>query len=104
MTRLTRPFAHGHTTVGVVRAKAIGKSLPDGNFSGVLIKAPGTEDDAPNTVAIYIGDATVTANLNPDTGGFPLAPGQSITVPLESAEDLYVVATAGSQDMAWWLQ
>lgn len=101
---VTRPFAFGHTVVGVTRAKAINGSLPDGNFSGVLIKAPGSEDDVPNTVAIYLGDASVTANYDPDTGGFPLAPGQSITVPLETAEDLYVVSTASSQDMAWWMQ
>jgi len=100
----TTPFANGWTVVGVVRTQAITKSLPDGNYSGIVIKAPGASDDAPNTVAVYVGTNSVTADQNANTGGFPLAPGESISVPLLSAEDVYVVASSNSQAVAWWLQ
>lgn len=97
------PFRLGHTAVSVTRARAVGTELPDGNYSGVLFKAPGTDDDTPNTVPIYIGDSKVTADYNASTGGFPLAPGESITLPLKYVAELYVVATANSQSVAWFL-
>jgi hypothetical protein len=97
------PFRNGHTAVGVTKVKAVGTELPDGNFSGVLFKAPGADDDTPNTVPIYIGDSKVTANYNASTGGFPLAPGESVTLPLRYVDSLYVVATAASQSVAWFL-
>jgi len=104
MPQTTTPFENGWTVVSVVRTPAVVGSLPDGNFSGVVFKAPGPTDDAPNTVAVYLGKNDVTADQNAETGGFPLAPGESITVPLLSAEDVYVVASSSSQAVAWWLQ
>lgn len=97
------PFRHGHTSVSTVKALAVGTELPDGNFSGVLFKAPGIDDDTPNTVPIYLGGSTVTANYNASTGGMPLAPGESLTLPLRYVADLYVVSTANGQDVAWFL-
>ena len=103
MEYTTRPFRHGWTAVGVTRVKAVGTELPDGNFSGVLFKAPGADDLVPNTVPIHIGGHNVTADDNASTGGFPLAPGESLTLPLRYVEDLYVIATSSSQSLAWFL-
>lgn len=97
------PFRNGHTGVGTARVKAVGAELPDGNYEGVLFKAPGVDDDTPNTVPIYLGTDKVTADYNASTGGFPLAPGESVTLPLRYVAELYVIATANSQDVAWFL-
>ncbi|TXH41137.1 MAG: hypothetical protein E6Q97_38250 [Desulfurellales bacterium] len=96
------PFRHGHTTVNTVRSLAVGTELPDGNYSGVLIKAPGPTDDTPNSVPIYLGHDNVTADYSV-SGGFPLAPGESVTLPLRYVSDLYVVSTANNQSIAWFL-
>lgn len=102
MTTTHIPFRHGHTTVNTVRKLAVGTELPDGNYSGVLIKAPGPTDDTPNSVPVYLGDSNVTADYS-GSGGFPLAPGESVTLPLKYVSDLYVVSTANGQDISWFL-
>lgn len=103
MDLTTKPFGNGWTQVGVARVPACPGRLPDGNYSGVLLKAPGSNDLVPNTVPVHIGGWAVTADEDPSTGGFPLAPGESMTLPLKDVEELYVIATSSSQLLAWFL-
>jgi len=94
--------AHGVQSVGTTAAQLTDKKLAEGNFKGILIKAPGPTDDTPNTNSIYVGGKTITANQT-GTGGFPLAPGESISIPIESAEFIYTIATDTNQKANWIL-
>jgi hypothetical protein len=73
-------------------------NAPDGVLKGVLIKAPGPTDDTPNTLSVFIGGANVTAD-QATTGGFPLAPGESITLPIELVDGIYAIATGANQKL-----
>jgi hypothetical protein len=65
---------------------------------GVLIKAPGPTDDTPNTASVFIGYTGVTADWA-STGGFPLAPGESISLPVANVSLWYVISSAASQNV-----
>lgn len=67
--------------------------------AGVLIKAPGPTDDSPNTKTVFLGSATVTADQNANTGGFPLAPGESVTIPIQALGNVYCIATDANQKL-----
>ena len=43
-------------------------------------------------------DRATTADQT-ETGGFPLAPGESITLPLEELDDLYAIAADANQKL-----
>lgn len=94
---------YGWTTAADSPTQLTAQDLPDGNMKGVLIKAPGSADDTPNTEPVYIGGPGVTANSAVATDGFPLTPGDSIVIPLESAASIYVVSESGGQLVAWML-
>lgn len=97
------PFTSGHTVVGTTRTKVIGKRINTG-FTEVVIKALGKKDDKSNSVAVYIGGPNCTASFHSCSGGFPLAPGDFIVVPVEAAGDLHAVATSNSQVVSWYLR
>lgn len=63
------------------------------NFAnkGVLVKAFST-----NTGIIYIGNSGVTV-----ANGVPLLPGESITIPQDDANKVYVIASIDNQQLAW---
>lgn len=90
---------HGHKVVGATAVK-----LTDLAFfcmKGVVIRAPGTDDPVPNTAVIWVGSAAVTADSDPGTGGMPIAPGESIVLPIDDPTTAWVVSTAANQDVAW---
>jgi hypothetical protein len=68
---------------------------------GVLLRAPGPSDPISNTAPLWIGNATVTADSNVVTGGFPILPGASLEIPSEFLEDLYAISTVADQKLAW---
>lgn len=72
----------------------------DGVYRGVLLKAPGTTDDTPNTLSVFVGNSKVTAD-QASTGGFPLAPGESLVLPLTNPSKVYVIATDTAQKINW---
>jgi hypothetical protein len=81
--------------VGVAALRIPTKRLAKGNKKGILIKAYGSGDIAANTVPIFIGNAQVTVD-----DGFPIAPGEAVSIPIEGAE-IYAVASANTQKIAW---
>jgi hypothetical protein len=70
-------------------------------IKGIVLYTPGTLDPVPNTAPIWIGNAKVTADLEIETGGFPLVPGSQITFPTEYLKDLYAVSTTADQRLLW---
>jgi hypothetical protein len=68
----------------------------------VLIKAPGPTDPVPNTSSVFVGSFNVTADQSA-TGGFPLAPGESLPLPISDISSIYVVAADGNQTVNWIL-
>jgi hypothetical protein len=90
----------GVTTVGT---SAVLLFSLKGIEQGVLLKAPGTDNDTPNTATVYVGtSANVTADQT-GTGGFPLEPGESRIVPADSFGEitLYAVSGSASQHLNW---
>jgi hypothetical protein len=95
----TCKFYHGHKSVGTSPTKII---VPGYKFiKGIVLRAPGDNDPVSNNAPIWIGRADVTANSNEAAGGMPIAPGESLTLPLESGKDLYAISNTANQDIAW---
>lgn len=66
---------------------------------GVLLRAFGPGDDVENTAPVYVGGPRV----DPESG-LPLLPGQSVVIPVENPDKVYLVASAASvgvQRVAW---
>lgn len=94
-----RHLKHGHVTVGVAARRLLAVDL---RFkAGVLLRAPGPDDDTPNTAPIWVGSAKITADSNERTGGLPILPGATVFLPIEDPTDIWVVSTVASQDLAW---
>jgi len=87
----TQPsFESGQTTVGTTAVRLTSESTP--TKRGVVIKA---DDD--NTGNVYIGkDNTVST-----TTGFRLGAGQGITIEVDDASKIWLVADADSQKVHW---
>lgn len=85
---------HGHIPVGTAAAQLLATKF---NFRyGVTLYASSS-----NAANIWIGRSGVTANTNAITGGFPLVPGSSITLPVAEMQHIYAISTSASQDLAW---
>jgi hypothetical protein len=89
-------ITHGHTVVGTGAVQIATTSPPKVLDKGVILRAP-----AANTVDVYIGVATLTADTAAATGGFPLAPGDALFVPIDDHTKIWARASAASQDLAW---
>ncbi len=63
---------------------------------GVTVKAA-----ADNTGTVYIGNSDVTAGTTAGTDGFPLEPGESITLPVNNSNLLYAIGSAANQKVFW---
>ena len=96
-------WKNGGLTVGTVATRFSFTPLPDGTIKGIVFKAPGPTCDNPNTVSVYLGISRVTADTSLTTDGFPLAPGESISLPLDMTEDIYAIASANDQRLYWFL-
>jgi len=91
-----KEYLVGQVTVGTTAVQIPVAALANNNHRGILIKAYGANDTALNTVPVFIGNAQVTVN-----DGFPLAPGESATIPITGEDAIYAVASASSQKIAW---
>lgn len=54
-----------------------------------------------NTDTVYIGNSDVTAGTTAATDGFPLEPGESITLPVNNSNLLYAIGAAANQKVFW---
>lgn len=59
---------------------------------GIQIKS-----DPANTGVLWIGRSDITPGTNAGTDGYPLFPGQSILVPVEHTDNIYVLDPVGAQ-------
>jgi len=87
-------FRFGYKLVGVAPVQII----DDGHrfVKGILLRAAGDNDPVSNVAPIWIGDSTVNITV-----GMPLAPGETLTLPLENCDDLYAVSSVADQNIAW---
>lgn len=63
---------------------------------GVTIKS-----DIANTGIVYIGNSDVTAGTTAATDGFPLSPGESLTLEVTNSNIPYAIASANNQVVYW---
>lgn len=63
---------------------------------GVTLKA-----DITNTGIIYIGNSDVTAGSAGSTDGFPLSPGETLTLEVSNPNLLYAIASVANQIIYW---
>lgn len=89
---------NGHKTVGTTAVKLTDLSFP--MLKGVLLRCPGGSDPVGNSVPVWVGGRGVTAD-SAATGGVPILPGNSIFIPIERANLLWVVSSSADQDVAW---
>lgn len=95
-------WKNGVSQVGTSPTKIVSTArLPELPKRGILIKAPGDLDSAPNTQPVWLGNSKVTAGTDDSNDGFPLAPGESVSFPLDLAHDMYVVSLSGEQRVYW---
>lgn len=99
-TMKTQRIRYGHKVVGTSAARltTVGVAME----KGILLRAPGSSDPTPNTAPVWVGNTKgVTADSAVGSGGMPLVPGASMTIPASLAKDIWIISTAGSQDIAW---
>jgi hypothetical protein len=85
-----------HGWVEVIDTPTPLSTIPFRAMRGIAIHCPLT-----NTMPAYIGRKAVTPNTNESTGGMPLVPGASLTLPVDDPSAVYVVAAGPSQKLAW---
>jgi hypothetical protein len=99
-TAVTKDIRYGHKVVGATAVQLTALSAE--MRKGILLRTPGDSDPTPNTAPIWVGNnASVTADSDPETGGMPLVPGAALEVPAQNAQDIWLISTAASQDVAW---
>ena len=59
--------------------------------------------DSGNSVSVYVGISTVTADSADATDGFPLAAGESVVVPVIAPTTIYVRAASGSSSKVFFI-
>jgi hypothetical protein len=95
---------HGHAVVRITGVPLAPAGIARNRINrGIMVRAPGPSDDGGgNTAIVFVGGSAVTADNAPGTGGVPLPPGASITIPCGDPNKIYVVTAAGTpQDVAW---
>ena len=63
---------------------------------GVLVKAAND-----NSGIVYVGNSDVTNDTTDATDGFELGAGESIVVPVDNANKVYVIGSAAGQKVFW---
>jgi hypothetical protein len=88
-------YFHGQVTL---TANTVTKIINLNNefAQGILLRCPGVSDAVPNTTEVWVGKEPVT-----DSDGMALAPGETLSLPLESGENLYAVTATANQVIAW---
>jgi len=87
-------FYYGQELVGALAVQIIGIGYKF--MKGVILRAAGDNDPVSNVAPVWIGDADVTVNT-----GIPLAPGETLTLPIENCDELYAISTSANQSIAW---
>lgn len=88
-------FNHGRkSTIGTTAVRIIVASTVAKH--GVLVKAAND-----NTGTIYVGNSNVTADTTDATDGFELGAGESVTVPINNANKIYVIGSVAGQKVFW---
>lgn len=95
LTEVSSSFDHGSNRDVDTAAEQITASSIAAKF-GVTVKAATS-----NTGIIYVGNSDVTAGTTDATDGFELYPGESITLPVNNANLVYVIASANNQIVYW---
>jgi len=90
---------HGHVVAGTTIGKLSAYSFECDK--GILLRAPGADDPVPNTAPVWVGGSAVTADADVGTGGLPILPGESVVLPIDDPNDVWVISTAATQDIAW---
>jgi hypothetical protein len=99
-TTVTKDIRYGHKVVGATAVQLTNVSSE--MVKGLLLRAPGSADPTPNTHTIWVGtNENVTADSHAETGGMPIIPGAALTIPAQDANDIWVIAGAAAQDIAW---
>jgi len=94
-----RALYYGHQTVGLTVRQLVVRSCPC--LKGVLLRTPSTTDPVPNTACVWVGDSRVTADSDEGTGGMPIPAGESLFIPINDVNQLWVVSILDGQDVAW---
>lgn len=93
-------FRTSNLTVGTSAAQLFSTNPIDKPLKGIILKAPGSDDASANTAPVYIGRGpNLTADLT-STGGFSLAPGESIELPFQDLTQIWAIA-ASSQTLTY---
>ena len=89
-------FDHGaKSSIGTSAVQIVVASLP--TSKGIIVKAANG-----NSNNIYVGNSDVTKLGDSDaTDGFELAAGESITVPLDNVNKVYVISDGTGQVVSW---
>lgn len=89
---------HGSkSSIGASAVQLTASDIPC--LTGVIVKAA---IDNTSGSKIYVGDSNaVTAGLADATDGFELAPGESITVPVDNANKIWVIGSTTSLKAFW---
>jgi hypothetical protein len=79
--------------LGGIGLEAVQLALPTGepNNRGVLLKASPS-----NTTYLYVGNAGVSAS-----NGYPLSPGESLSLPLMDTQSVWIIADDVGQAIHW---
>lgn len=80
---------HGRSVANADPATQLAPSFPC--FRGVLVTC-----DPDNTDPVYFGNKGVTVD-----NGFPVAPGSSMSFPVEDPNALWIISSADGQNVAW---
>lgn len=95
-------FSHIHgaqiVRSGQQAVTASAAALPDVQAKAVALKA----SDA-NVIPIYIGDSTVTIPGGANAG-FSLAPGDVVSIPVDNANRIYVIASTTGATVEWMVE
>jgi hypothetical protein len=98
-TKKTAELRNGHQVVGVAAVQLTPQSFQA--EKGILLRVPGDSDTVPNTAPVWVAQTPNVTSDSVETGGFPLAPGESISLPVNDPSKLYVISTAADQTIAW---
>lgn len=93
----SRPIYTGRTSGIEQTAVALTSSDVSGE-RGVQIFA-----DSGNTGILYVGEhSTVTADVADSTDGYPIAAGETVVIPTNRPDLLYVISSADTNKL-WWM-
>lgn len=82
------------TTTANTPVQLVGSSVP--TTRGVIVKS-----SIQSTNSVYVGSSTVTPGTVSATDGFELSAGESITIPIDDVNKVYVTSSSGGQKIFW---